>query len=61
MAEKKPSPLQAAFWLTPQEKKGILVVCVIVLLGLAARHFYLKNASVKVYTPAGIEEVEQGE
>ncbi len=59
MAEKKPSPLQASFWLTHQEKTAVLVVCAIALIGLAARHFYLKNAEAKVYTPAGIETVEQ--
>ena len=58
MADKKPSPLQASFWLTKQERISILVVCALALLGLAARYFYLKNEVPKVYTPAGIEEGE---
>jgi hypothetical protein len=59
MIEKKPTPLQSSFWLTQQEKNCILIISALFLLGLAARHFYLKNETAKVYTPAGIEEVDQ--
>ena len=58
MIEKQPTPLQASFWLTSQEKVYILIICTLFLLGLAARHFYLKNETVTLYTPAGIEETE---
>jgi hypothetical protein len=56
MNEKKPSPFQASFMLTDQEKIYILAICAIFLIGIAARYFYLKNETAKVYTPAGIEE-----
>ncbi|MEN7973666.1 MAG: hypothetical protein ABFR47_07505 [Verrucomicrobiota bacterium] len=59
MPDKSSSPLQASFWLTAQEKRYILVICALALLGIAARYFYLKNEKAEVYTPAGIEEVEQ--
>lgn len=58
MLKEPPSPLQASFWLTNQEKRYILVICALFLLGIAARYFYLKNETPKVYTPAGIEETE---
>ena len=58
MADKKPSPLQASFWLTEQEKRSILVICALFLVGVAARYFHLKNETSTVYTPAGIEKVE---
>ena len=56
MTHKKPSPLQAGFWLTDQEKRYVLVICSLVLLGMAVRYFYLKNENPKVYTPAGLKE-----
>jgi len=59
MPDKNPSPLQASFWLTGQEKRYILVICALALLGIAARYFYLKNEKPEVYAPAGIEETEQ--
>ncbi len=58
MPDKNPSPLQASFWLTGQEKRYILVICALVLLGIAARYFYLKNEKPEAYAPAGIEEQE---
>jgi hypothetical protein len=58
MIEKQPTPLQASFWLTSQEKVYILVICALFLLGVAARYFYLKKETVTVYTPAGIETTE---
>lgn len=59
MADKKPSPLQASFWLSNQEKYYILIICALFLVGLAARYFYLKKDQSKIYTPAGIEEMER--
>jgi hypothetical protein len=58
MADKKPSPLQAAFWLTEQEKRYILVICGLFLLGIAARYFYLNNENPTVYTPTELEKTE---
>jgi len=58
MAEKQPSPLQAGFWLTNQEKNYILIICGLLLLGLMARRIYLKKENPQVYTPAGLEETE---
>lgn len=54
MPDKNPSPLQASFWLTRQERRYILIICALALLGIAARYFYLKYEKPKVYTPAGI-------
>jgi len=59
MAKRKPSPLQAGFWLTDQEKRYILVICAIFLLGLVARYWYLKNDKPREYRPGGIEKMEQ--
>jgi len=58
MRDKAPTPLQASFWLTKEEKGYILVICTIFLVGIAARYYYLKNESPKAYTPEGIEEVD---
>ena len=58
MADKRLSPLQASFWLTEQEKRSILVICALFLVGLASRYYYLKSEISTVYTPAGIEELE---
>lgn len=60
MRNKKPSPFLASFLLTDQEKLYVLVVCGIFLLGFCARHFYLINETPAVYTPAGIEQMENG-
>ncbi len=57
MVEKKPSPLQASFWLTDQEKRYILVICALLFIGLATRYFYLKNEKPEVFMPAGVEHV----
>lgn len=59
MKNKPPTPLQASFWLTDEEKNYIVAVCAIFLLGLVARYFYLKNETPEVYTPIGIENVEK--
>jgi len=59
MPDKNPSPLQASFWLTEQEKRYVLVICALALLGIAARYFHLKNEKAEAYIPAGIEETEQ--
>ena len=59
MPDKQPSPLKASFWLTEQEKRYILLICALFLLGIIVRYFYLKNEKAGVYTPAGIEEMEK--
>ena len=59
MANKKISPLQASFWLSEQEKRYILVICAIFLLGMIARYYYLKHEKPAAYTPPGIEQTEQ--
>ena len=59
MTKKSPSSLQAAFWLTEQEKRYILVICVIFLLGLITRYWYLKHDESKEYQPQGLEKLEQ--
>jgi len=58
MGKNQPTPLQASFWLTNQEQKYILVFCIIFLIGLVSRYFYLKNEQAEGYTPAGITEVK---
>jgi len=58
MNSEQPTPLQASFWLTHQEKIYIMVVCTIFLIGLVSRYFSLKNEGPEVYVPAGLEEVE---
>jgi hypothetical protein len=59
MADKKPSPLQASFWFTEQEKRYILVIAALFLLGLAARFYFMKTEQPEIYTPEGIEKLEQ--
>ena len=59
MNSKPPTPLQASFWLTREERGYILVIFAIFLVGIVARYFYLKYETSKVYTPEGIEEMEQ--
>lgn len=59
MNSEQPTPLQASFWLTNQEKGYILVICTMFLIGLISRYFYLKNEIPEVYAPAGIEELEE--
>lgn len=59
MKDKQPTPLQASFWLTNQEKTYMLVLCAVLLVGLIARYFYLKNEKAEVYTPPGIEKPEE--
>ena len=59
MANKKISPLQAGFWLSEQEKRYILVICALFLLGLFARYYYLKHEKPEAYTPPVLEQTEQ--
>jgi hypothetical protein len=59
MSDKNPSPLQASFWLTGQERRYILVICALALLGIAARYYYLTNEKPERYTPDGIEKTER--
>ena len=59
MAAKKPTPLQASFWLTEEEKRYILIICAVFLLGLAARYWYLKQDTPEEYQPEGLENPEQ--
>lgn len=64
MAEKTPSPFQAAFWLSKQERLYILIICVLFLLGLGARCLYLKNRNPSPPLdplPVQTEQAERGE
>ena len=58
MNDEQPTPLQAAFWFTDQEKRYVLIICGLILLGLATRYFYLKSETSKLYTPATTERTE---
>jgi hypothetical protein len=58
MPDEHPTPWQTAFWLTGQERRGMLVICALLLLGIAARYFYLKYEKPKAYTPPGVEETK---
>jgi hypothetical protein len=59
MSKKKISPLQASFWLSDQEKRYILVICAVFLLGLVARYCYLKSETPEGRAPAGAEQKEK--
>lgn len=61
MAEKKSSPLQAAFWISSQEKLYILVICVLFLLGIGARYLYLGNRKASPPLDPQPEQVEISE
>ena len=50
--------MQAGFWLTEQERKCILLICAIFLLGMAARYLYLKSEKPEEYNPDGIGQLE---
>jgi hypothetical protein len=58
MASEKRSPFQTSFWLSEQEKRYILVICAIFLLGLFARYWYLKHQKPEKYRPVGLEKLE---
>lgn len=58
MANKRRSPLQSGFWLTEQEKRYILVICAVFMLGLLVRYWYLKHGKPREYTPRGQEKLE---
>ena len=57
--KRKASPLQASFWLTDQEKRYILVICAIFLLGLVVRYWYLNNGKPREYDPRGLDKLEE--
>ncbi|MBN2703114.1 MAG: hypothetical protein JXR23_02790 [Pontiellaceae bacterium] len=59
MTDKKRTPLQSGFWLSGQEKKYILIICAVFLLGLIARYWYIKQEKLREYTPEGIEKVDK--
>ena len=58
MANQKHSPLQSGFLLTEQEKRYILIISAVFLLGLVARYWYVQHEKPTEYTPDGIEKVE---
>ena len=58
MKSETPTPLQAAFWLTDEEKVYLLAIFAIFLVGIVARYFYLKHETPKAYVPEGIEKTE---
>lgn len=59
MAKKKISPLQAGFWLSEQEKRYILVICAVFMLGLIARYYYMKQEKTGTYMPPDPAQTEQ--
>jgi hypothetical protein len=59
MREKNPGPLRAGFWLNSQEKGYILVVCLMALIGLAVRYFYLKSEQPEPCMPPGVENLSK--
>ncbi len=52
---KKKSPLESGFWLSAEEKRYILIVCAIFLLGILVRYWYLKRDQPREYTPVGLD------
>lgn len=60
MAEQQRTPLQTGFWLTVQEKRYILAVCALLLLGIAARYAYVKYDAPEGYAPDEPEEMQAG-
>lgn len=61
MAEKKTTPLHAAFSFTSQEKRYILIICTLFLLGIIARWLFLNNRRPTPYEPVGIEQAQAEE
>jgi len=51
MKKKAFAPFHSIFRLTAEEKKYLLLVVAVFLLGLIARYFYLKNETTSLYTP----------
>ncbi len=47
--------------LTLQERKFLLGILAIALVGLAARYLHLRNQQPEPYRPAGVESAERGE
>lgn len=58
MAEENPTPLQASFWLTDEEKRYVLVIFTLLFIGLVARYLHSKNRAPEPYIPAGIEKAD---
>lgn len=59
MSERKIGPLRASLWLTDEEKRYILVVCAILLFGMAARYWHLKREKAEPYAPRGVEKTKE--
>jgi hypothetical protein len=59
MTVEKPSPLQAGFWLTTQERRYILIVCALLFIGLAARYYHLTHQKPEKISAAAIGMPEQ--
>ena len=55
----KPTPLQAGFWLTVQERRYILIICALFFIGLAFRYYHLKQQQPEKITAADIGITEQ--
>jgi len=58
MSADKPSPLQAGFWLTVQERRYILIICALLFIGLVARYYHLRHETLGEEIPAGIAQME---
>jgi hypothetical protein len=61
MQKQTPSPLQAAFWLTREERKYLLVFLSLLFLGLLSRYFYLKHHPVQKIEKTEWAQVEQND
>ena len=57
--DRRPTPLQLGFWLNSEEKLYLLVVFSILLLGIAARHYYRIHAESRAYTPGTEQQTER--
>jgi hypothetical protein len=58
--QKKPFYLMAWFYLNPKERLYLVLVILIALIGITARHLHLKSEKAVSYHPEGIEQSATG-